>query len=449
MTPYSYLRLLELEGRHPEDAGCWSVTVQRLQRGEGILDESEPDFLVAIPDAGVLPSSPIISHDRISSRRTFWYKRIRSASECESLLADNPGIEVGPVALRLTAGWIHPESGYISSPQLGEPLIDITHAVKIFNRVSGRRLFVFANSWGVEWGYGGFGKLPYDYFDRYVFECWHSIFLPQDMRSFRSKKLPKRGSQSWSGLDEQGRKVYGFEIGDPTTDERHGWAFAIEREGRLEVEELFVRHDFRGLGIGRWLAERIAELAKIKAVPIAVWVSFADSKRESEPTYPMLLAIARILGVRFQKSSVNWAAYYATSDLEGSDTPIEPSVFPARPRSTFGMVAAAALALSNFEPHSNGSHNTNGRAPIVTETTSQDTEVTIGSAEWDAMTERRTNLIVKKSKQALSTDELAEFQRLQRITHLSLEKAYPRPRLTEEERAIIERALEHSHNDTP
>ena len=365
------------------------------------------------------------------------------------ILAYNPGIEVGPVALRLTAGWVHPESGYIPSPQPGEPLIDLTHAVKIFNRVSGRRLFVFANSWGVEWGYDGYGKLPYDYFDRYVFECWHAIFSPQDLRNFRSKKLAKCGSQSWSGLDEQGRKVYGFEIGDPTTDERHGWAFAIEREGRLEVEELFVRHDFRGLGIGRWLAESIAELARIKAIPIAVWVSFADSKRESEKSYPMLLAIARILGVRFQKSPVNWAAYYATSDLEGSETPIEPSEFPARPRSPFAVVAAAALALSSFKPHSNGNHNLNGRAPIVAETTNQDTEVTIGSAEWDAMTERRAQLIVKKSKQALTTDELAEFQRLQRMTHLSLEKAYPRPRLTEEERAIIDRAFEHSHNDTP
>ncbi len=419
--------------------------MQRLFKGEGILDEDEPDFLVAIPDTGILPCAPIIHRDRIYAR-TFWYKRIRSSAECETSLANNPDSGIG-VSLRLTAGWVHPESGYIPSPQLGEPLFNITHAVQIFNRVPGRRLFVFANSWGVEWGYDGFGKLPYDYFDRYVFECWDAIVKPKELRNFRSKNLAKRGSQSWSGLDEQGRKVYGFEIGDPTTDERHGWAFAIEREGRLEVEELFVRHDFRGLGIGRWLAERIAELARIKAVPVAVWVSFADSKRESEKTYPMLLAIARILGVRFQKSPVNWAAYYATSDGDGSDTPIEPSEFPARPRSPFNVIAAAALALSSFEPHLNGSAN--GRAPIVVQATNQDTEVTIGSAEWDAMTERRANLIVKKSKQSLSADELAEFQRLQRMTHLSLEKAYPRPRLTEEERAIIERALEHSHNDTP
>ncbi len=449
MTPYIYPRLLELEGRHPQDAGCWSVTLKRLQKGEGILNEDEPDFLVAIPDSGILPSAPIIYRDRISPQRTFWYKRIRSASECETRLVNNPGTVIGGVALQLTAGWVHPESGYIPSPQLGEPLLDLTHAVNIFDRRSGGRLFAFQNSWGEEWGHNGMGMLPYDYFDRYVFECWHAIFSPQELRNFRSKNLPKRGSQSWSGLDEQGRKVYGFEIGDPTTDERHGWAFAIEREGRLEVEELFVRHDFRGLGIGRWLAESIAELARIKAMPLAVWVSFADSKRESEKTYPMLLAIARILGVRFQKSPVNWAAYYATSDGEGSDTPIEPTEFPARPRSPFAAMAAAALALSSFEPHSNGSHNSNGRTPIVAETTDQDTEVTIGSAEWDAITERRANLIVKKSKQALTTDELAEFQRLQRMTHLSLEKAYPRPRLTEEERAIIERALEHSHNDTP
>ena len=48
MISSTYLRLLELEGRHPEDAGNWSVSLQRLQKGEGILDEDEPELGVLV-----------------------------------------------------------------------------------------------------------------------------------------------------------------------------------------------------------------------------------------------------------------------------------------------------------------------------------------------------------------------------------------------------------------
>ena len=38
---YTFLRGLELEGRHPEDAGVWGVTAKRLDVGEGFPTPSQ------------------------------------------------------------------------------------------------------------------------------------------------------------------------------------------------------------------------------------------------------------------------------------------------------------------------------------------------------------------------------------------------------------------------
>jgi predicted transcriptional regulator len=60
---------------------------------------------------------------------------------------------------------------------------------------------------------------------------------------------------------------------------------------------------------------------------------------------------------------------------------------------------------------------------------------------WDAMNRRRAELIAKKSREALTEEERAEFERLQRISHEALERQFPRPRLTPEELAEVKKTL--------
>jgi hypothetical protein len=50
-----------------------------------------------------------------------------------------------------------------------------------------------------------------------------------------------------------------------------------------------------------------------------------------------------------------------------------------------------------------------------------------GTPEWGRMNRRRGELIRKKNRQGLSPDELTEYERLQRLSHETLEAQFPRP----------------------
>lgn len=121
-------------------------------------------------------------------------------------------------------------------------------------------------------------------------------------------------------------------------------------DNALEVEEIYVRPEFRGHGLGRWLAERIAELAREKKLLLRLWVAFADCKSESEANYSAMVATALRLGVQFQPCPVPWAAYFGTTESPGELLPIEPKVIPVRPRTPRLAILAAALAFGNRVP---------------------------------------------------------------------------------------------------
>ena len=55
MIPYHYLRALEIEGRHPQDAGCWLVTKNRLELGEGVASLRHSLGVHHFPRRGALP----------------------------------------------------------------------------------------------------------------------------------------------------------------------------------------------------------------------------------------------------------------------------------------------------------------------------------------------------------------------------------------------------------
>lgn len=59
-------------------------------------------------------------------------------------------------------------------------------------------------------------------------------------------------------------------------------------------------------------------------------------------------------------------------------------------------------------------------------------EIVVGSAEWDALTKRRAELIVKKNRGGLDPAEAAEFERLQERSRGIIEKAFPIPTLVME-----------------
>ncbi len=204
--------------------------------------------------------------------------------------------------------------------------------------------------------------MPYEYFDRYVFECWATYGRPEDLRLYKLKELDDKGHVRWSAHDAEDHRIYAFEVRDVRGEERRAWTFIIERDGALEVEEMYVRPEYRRLGHGRWLADRVAQLAREKGLPLRLWVSFADCKTESENNYPALVATAHRLGVQFRLCLVPWAAYFGTSEQPGEMFPVEPVKIPARPRTPRKELLAYVLGLGLGQ----GEAGLNGESPAPT-----------------------------------------------------------------------------------
>ncbi len=306
----------------------------------------------------------------------------------------------------------------IPKPSVADPQIPFTHAAALTKCVPESRLFQFMVKWP-KWGEGGIGYMPYEYFDRYMFECW-ALYLHSNMlRLYKLQKLDAEGRVRWSAHDELDDRIYAFEVRDPQYDDRRAWAFAVERDGGLEVEELYVRPEFRRLGHGRWLADRVAQLGREKKLPLRFWIGFADCKSENASNYAALVATARRLGVKFQICPTRWAAYFATSEQPGAESPIEPNVVPDRPRAPLNAVRAFVLSLSLVQPQYNANNaalvDEQGLANVRAKAVSADpgTTVEVGTAQWQAMNKRRYDLNVKKVDGVITPEEQEELKQLE------------------------------------
>jgi hypothetical protein len=70
-------------------------------------------------------------------------------------------------------------------------------------------------------------------------------------------------------------------------------------------------------------------------------------------------------------------------------------------------------------------------------------EISVGTSQWDALTERRAALIDKlyTPGQGLTAEEQTEYERLQEISRAVIEQTFPRPRMEADELAIVKQAL--------
>jgi GNAT superfamily N-acetyltransferase len=412
---YFYLRALEMEGTHPQDAGAWPSTYLRMEVGEGFPWPGSDWDVHTFADEGPFP--PTRRPPPALMVRHFCYRTIRSAVECEQHLQRN--VENTPqVFFHLTPAWADPPGGMIPPPTAGDIVLEQTHAARVFGCIPERRLFRIALLWS-GWGDKGTGYMPYDYFDQRGIGCWVTYGAPDSLRLFRERRLDSQHVR-WSAEDAEGHRLYGFEVRTDQSIEKHAWAFVIERDGALEVEELFVRPEFRRIGHGRWLAEQVAKMAREKGQPLRAWVSFADCQSVNPANYLALVATARRMGVRFQPCPVPWAAYLATNEKSGEELPIPPARVPQRPRMPKNELLAivAALGIGGAVPSAPTSQSpaaiAEARAAVV-----------VGTQEWDELTQRRAELIYKKNRGGLSTDEQAEFDQLQARSREAIARKFP------------------------
>jgi GNAT superfamily N-acetyltransferase len=421
---------LELEGRHPDAIGAWHITVRRMEIGEGVPLSIDSEFMVEFEEGAPYPPAPKVPSSSLV--RFFCYRRIRSSAEAERhILRVWPSV---PVSVDVFASWANPPADdVIPMPKEGERPLAESHLVVLQRCVPERKAFVFRNTWGDKWGKEGWAALSYDYVDRHAFESWVTYHESQLRRETdRKERAPGRVERRWVAREEWDRRIYGFEVWDEHEKERRGWSFVLETEDALEIEEVYVRPEFRGRGLGRVLAEKVRAMANAKRMPLRAWVPFADCRQENPSNYSAVVAMARLLGLKFQPCREIWAAYYATDEQPGSVTPVEPARVPPRPKSALEAVLAAALTLAN------ASGQGNPPVPAATVARAEEGFPEPGTAAWGQMNRRRGELIRKKNREGLSNEERAEYETLQRHVQATLERRHPAPSVWGEKIAQIE-----------
>ena len=126
----------------------------------------------------------------------------------------------------------------------------------------------------------------------------------EEARSGRNRN-PEPQHRSWGIQDFAGEVTHGHEIMGPG-EERIAWAYAVEHEDCIEVEELFVMPQFRRHRYGRALANAMGTLATRKSSSLRVWISHADSAPENLAIVEKLI---HPLGLQVERSPERWASY--------------------------------------------------------------------------------------------------------------------------------------------
>jgi GNAT superfamily N-acetyltransferase len=189
--------------------------------------------------------------------------------------------------------------------------------------------FKFINSWGQEWGDGGYGYIDYRTFQTTWVEGW--ICNPSVEKVHKEAK-ERTELRKWGAADVLQGVFHCLEIVGPDF-ERIAWLFALEREEVLDVEELFVRPEHRNKGIARDLVRSVhCELSKQLGREIRYWVPHSDTAHSTLTVFGRLISP---FGHSLKPSKMRWAAYEASKGSKATPPEAGTEAQTERPGSPF------------------------------------------------------------------------------------------------------------------
>lgn len=318
---YAFVRGRQLEGTYPGDrsTGIWPITDARISRGWG----SPPEEMWPESDEWP-PSEPPNIDAAAKAYRIGRYQRVRTLLECKAVLA---GLAPVLVSLEITDKWSTAPSGRIRALSPNESPCG-WHSVLLVGYDDGKSEFTFQNCWGTAWGDHGFGYISYERFEASWCEGWLYNLMWSQM-PLKPTAGPRE--RAW-GIAEHGGGLFHCHEYVSAEDEGIAWAFAVERDEGIEVEEVFVRPDFRRKGYGKKLIGTMRDLAAEKGSGLKVWVSYAD---DTPTNIPIVERLIRPLGLHLKRSNTRWASLVATPELGGPSVGDLSSPPALRPRSPF------------------------------------------------------------------------------------------------------------------
>jgi GNAT superfamily N-acetyltransferase len=294
---YAYVRARQLEGTYPGDqsTGTWPITAWRIQWGWGNLPEK-----AWLHNASAWPPPEPVGIDTIAHDQPgFRYQRVRSLDECKFVMAFHSPVTV---SIDITKSWAVPPKGRIPEWRREEPTAG-SHSVTLIGYDDRKKQFKFINSWGPKWGDKGCGYISYRTFERTWCEGWFAY--PAGSNQTPTGSEPGLRERIWGAKELGGGVFHGREIVGPNED-RIAWAFAIQRQGSLDVEELFVKPEHRGKGYGKSLVKLLGKLAfEIQRYP-RVWVPYPDTTPEN---LFLLEALFKPLGLQLYEAPVRWVPF--------------------------------------------------------------------------------------------------------------------------------------------
>ena len=308
--------------------GVYIISAARIFAGWGSVSEARWPY----PKKGVAwPLAEPPGLDKIARfNKLYAYSRVRNLDDARRCIYNRTFFLV---SVSTHGGWAKAPQGVISMPETGQPFGE-NHCVTIVGYNDETRSLNFANCWGASWGDRGFGVLPYDYFTRFTQDAWY--FQPP-LLGCPIKKVTTKRFMCISTLRHNalGYPCLVHDVWEARGNIRVGWCIATERDEHLDVEEFFVRPEYRGQRIGSQLMCRLLGDCNGAELPLRFWIPYVDCNSPSRN----ILAMNHLLtknGFVARVSGVNWAQYVAekrvSAEPSSGDVKLEPSdAAPAPP----------------------------------------------------------------------------------------------------------------------
>jgi len=318
---YGFVRGRQLGRTFPGDkqTGVWPITGRRISYGWG--QPPEESWPYPLPDAVWPPIEPAGIDDVAKGYRFGPYKRVRTIDDCKRiLLSGEAGVMV---SLDISEKWTNPPEGRIPVPSPTDLTVS-THAVTLVRYDRQLDEFMFHNSWG-NWGRTGYGDIAAETLAATWWEGWKYISEFEADPTLKGA-FPRPPRESII-KDTDGSILHWLEILDED-DNRVAWASALETQANLDIEELFVRPEYRRSGYGGKLFQRLQEIALNQCLPLRIWISFPDAAPQN---LEIIEKIARPIGLSIQASGERWAPLVAAPIWQRRATPLKTFSYPESP----------------------------------------------------------------------------------------------------------------------